>query len=246
MTFADNHQASIDKEVQHDSRTSKLLVGIGYGVRYLITILIPFLLVLTATRLIMLPWFIQLEYQRPGFPEDTYGFSQEDRLLIAPIVLEYLFNDQDISFLDDLKFEDGTRFFNEDELQHMVDVKVVTQQVFKLLYLVWFTILIICGIMYQYAYLQPYVKSGLVQGGILTLGMIGAIIVVIGITWDTFFTSFHNLFFTPGTWQFSFSDTLIRLFPEQFWVDASLVVGSLTILFSLCLMFLMRYWRVEK
>ena len=246
MTFADNHQVSIDEEVRHDARKSRLLVWVGYGIRYFITFLVPFLLVLTAARLIMLPWFMQLEYQRPGFPEDVYGFTQEDRLLYAPIVLEYLFNDQDISFINRLEFDDGIRFFNEDELRHMVDVKNVTQKVFRLLYLAWFTIFIIFGVMYRYAYLQPYVKSGLVQGGIFALSIIGTLIVVISVTWDTFFTSFHNLFFTPGTWQFAFSDTLIRLFPEQFWADASLVVGGLTIFFSLCLIFLTRYWRVEK
>ena len=30
----------------------------------------------------------------------------------------------------------------------------------------------------------------------------------------------HDLLFPPGTWIFPFSDTLIRLFPEQFWRDA--------------------------
>ncbi|MBZ0100422.1 MAG: DUF1461 domain-containing protein, partial [Taibaiella sp.] len=48
------------------------------------------------------------------------------------------------------------------------------------------------------------------------------------ISWDFFFTCFHSTFFESGTWRFAFSDTLIRLFPEQFWFDAALTIGGLT------------------
>ena len=33
------------------------------------------------------------------------------------------------------------------------------------------------------------------------------------------------MFFAAGTWRFPFSDSLIRLYPEQLFVDASLVIG---------------------
>ncbi|NDJ62146.1 MAG: DUF1461 domain-containing protein, partial [Chloroflexi bacterium] len=51
--------------------------------------------------------------------------------------------------------------------------------------------------------------------------------------WDYFFTLFHNLFFESGTWQFLYSDTLIRLFPEQFWFDAALIIGGFNVIMSL-------------
>ena len=40
-------------------------------------------------------------------------------------------------------------------------------------------------------------------------------------------------FFEDGTWQFYYTDTLIRLYPEQFWFDASLTVGIMTTLTAL-------------
>jgi integral membrane protein (TIGR01906 family) len=58
------------------------------------------------------------------------------------------------------------------------------------------------------------------------------------VAWDTFFTAFHQLFFAGGTWVFAYSDTLIRLFPEQFWFDAALTVGGLTLLGALALLLL--------
>jgi uncharacterized membrane protein len=42
------------------------------------------------------------------------------------------------------------------------------------------------------------------------------------------FVAFHNVFFEAGTWQFLFSDTLIRLFPERFWRDTFIAVGVLS------------------
>jgi uncharacterized membrane protein len=41
------------------------------------------------------------------------------------------------------------------------------------------------------------------------------------------FVAFHNVFFQAGTWQFLFSDTLIRLFPERFWQDTFIALGVL-------------------
>ncbi len=37
--------------------------------------------------------------------------------------------------------------------------------------------------------------------------------------WPLFFTAFHHLLFPPGSWSFAGTDSLIRLFPEAFWVS---------------------------
>jgi integral membrane protein (TIGR01906 family) len=44
-----------------------------------------------------------------------------------------------------------------------------------------------------------------------------------------FFTLFHELFFKGNSWLFENSDTLIRLFPLQFWQDAFLWVGIIAV-----------------
>jgi uncharacterized membrane protein len=46
------------------------------------------------------------------------------------------------------------------------------------------------------------------------------------------------MFFAQGTWQFLYSDTLIRMFPEQFWFDAALVIGTLTSLGAIVILIL--------
>src|SRR3990172_5177803 len=95
--------------------------------RWLLQVLIPVVLVLTSVRLLLTRGFIRLEYSLPGFPEDRYGFTQTDRLQQAPIALAYLLNDAGIDFLGDLRFEDGTQVYNDRELSHMIDVKMVVR-----------------------------------------------------------------------------------------------------------------------
>jgi len=64
----------------------------------------------------------------------------------------------------------------------------------------------------------------------------GASIVLAGIfatSFDFAFAAFHALFFKAGTWQFSIDSGLIRLFPEPFWFDASLLAGGTIVLGAL-------------
>jgi uncharacterized membrane protein len=50
------------------------------------------------------------------------------------------------------------------------------------------------------------------------------------------------MFFEAGTWQFYNSDTLIRLYPQQFWFDASLVIAAMTIGGALLCIAVPRWW----
>jgi len=58
---------------------------------------------------------------------------------------------------------------------------------------------------------------------------IGVAAVVLGVffavAFDTAFAAFHALFFKAGTWQFAADSNLIRLFPEPFWFELSLLAG---------------------
>src|SRR5512135_1969043 len=83
---------------------------------WMVTILVPAALVLTSVRLMLAPLYINLEYNVPGFPEDSFGFTKRDRLHWADITRLYLLNPAGISFLADLRFPDGTPVYNEREL----------------------------------------------------------------------------------------------------------------------------------
>lgn len=194
---------------------------------WIITLLFPILLVLLAVRLVMTPQFLQIEYQRSGFPEDYYGFSTDDRLHFAPIAIEYLLTSADISLLADLSFPEGGTLYNIRELGHMRDVKTVTQAAY-VFGLGGAIVFILCAI-YLYRSGRYRLFAAINHGAWLTVGLIIAIVTGAVVAWDSFFTLFHDLFFTSGTWQFAYSDTLIRLFPEQFWFDAAIVIGVIVL-----------------
>src|SRR5258708_24984560 len=91
----------------------------------LVALLVPVLLVLISVRLVMTETYLRLEYNKPDFPPDSYGFSLADRLYFGPIALQYLLGDQGIGSLGNLTFRDGRPMYTERDLQHMVDVKNV-------------------------------------------------------------------------------------------------------------------------
>ena len=95
---------------------------------WFITILIPVVLIGLGVRILLTPLFPNIEYRLPDFPADDYGFTVQDRLHWGPYGINYLLNNADISYLGDLKFADGKPLFNERELSHMHDVKIVTQK----------------------------------------------------------------------------------------------------------------------
>ncbi len=212
--------------------------------RITIAVAVPILLVTVVVRLVMSPWFLQLEYNRPGFPPDAYGFSQQDRLQYAPATLTYLLSDEPIEFLAQQTLPsalvpphkcipvpdapDACYMYNDRELRHMYDVKVVTIYTYRVGIAAAGAAIISAVFLARTD--MPTLRSGLISGGGLTLGIIGTIILLAATAWDVFFTQFHSIFFEGDSWLFAYEDTLIRLFPEQFWFDAAVTVGGLSAL----------------
>jgi len=201
----------------------------------LVAILVPIALIGIGLRLLLTPLFLQIEYNMPYFPPDEYGFTKADRLKWAPYALDYLVNSENISYLGDLRFDDGSPLYNERELSHMDDVKRVTQGALRVWY-VSLALLTLLGIWAWFGGWWQEYRFGLMRGGWLMIGLAVTIglIVVVGIVinpnvfWN-FFAGFHSLFFEGDSWLFLFSDTLIRLFPIRFWQDAFLLAAGIAL-----------------
>jgi integral membrane protein (TIGR01906 family) len=200
-----------------------------------VALLVPLALIGLGLRVLLTPLFLQIEYNMPYFPPDEYGFTKEDRLRWAPYALDYLVNSEDISYLGDLKFDDGTPLYNERELSHMEDVKRVTQGALNVWY-ISLALLMMLGIWsWRGDWTREY-RLGLMRGGWLMVWLAVGIglIVVVGIAvnpnvfWN-FFVGFHRLFFEGDSWLFLYSDTLIRLFPIRFWQDAFLLAAVIAV-----------------
>ena len=197
----------------------------------LIILVLPFLFLMSAVRLLITPGYAAFEYQRSWFPKDPYGMSKDERLVWSRYAIKYLTNDEDISYLGDLRFEDDKEVFNARELEHMIDVKKVVKTSLTVWYaLLGFTFAVLMWFVIMGAWKS--LRQGLVGGAWLTVGLIVALIIFIAVSFNNLFDRFHQLFFKDGTWLFYESDTLIRLFPLTFWRDAFIMVSVLTLLFA--------------
>jgi integral membrane protein (TIGR01906 family) len=203
-------------------------------VQWVLVILVPIILILLSVRFLLTPVFINLEYRMPNFPEDGYGFTTQERLQWSDVALEYLLNNAGIEFLGDLSFEDGSELYNERELRHMLDVKIVVKAALRVLW-ASFIVVALVGVWARYGDWWYDYRRALGRGGWLTVGLIVAVIAAIAINFNTFFVAFHRIFFQGDTWLFRFSDTLIRLFPVRFWQDAFISVGVIALIGGLLL-----------
>ena len=209
------------------------------GLSWVVTLLVPVALALSGVRLMMTPAFLNIEYNVPGFPEDSYGFTKQDRLYWSRIALDYLTKPAGIEFLGDLRFQDGTPVYNERELSHMVDVKIAVRATLT----VWLVSLVGLVVLALWAWWGGWVelyRAGLRRGGFLTAVLVGSIILFALLSFRVFFVAFHEVFFKPGTWMFLWSDTLIRLFPERFWQDIFIYVGTIALVLGLIIGFGLR------
>jgi len=197
----------------------------------LVMITLPLLIIITSIRLILTPLFLEVEYRLPGFPQDLYGFNLEDRLHWSDISRQYLLNFRDIDFLGSRNLDNGQSLFNERELGHMEDVKILTRSVL----IVWYFLIILTVIIF----LWVWKNGGLIEfwdsvssGGWIALGLVGTITIGVMLNFNALFTFFHQIFFEGDSWLFSYSDSLIRLFPLRFWQDVFIAIGGLSIIIS--------------
>jgi integral membrane protein (TIGR01906 family) len=193
-----------------------------------ITLLVPVMLVMISVRVIMTEAYLALEYSKPDFPPDFYGFTQADRLSYAPFAVQYLLNGAGIEYLGNIKQSNGQPLYNERELSHMVDVKTVTQVALAALGGAVALFVLLVTIMIRTEEGRRSLRQGLLSGGVLMLVILAGLVMYVLLNWDAFFNSFHALFFAEGTWRFEYSDSLIRLFPERFWQDAALTIGVMS------------------
>lgn len=201
------------------NRLEKISRTWGIIASWLATLLVPVVLIFLGLRLLASSFFLDVEYRLPHFPNDEYGFTLEERLEYANECILYLTNKVDLDHLTALTFPDGSPIFNGRELSHLEDVKAVFEPATNLgfgLTLVLFGLLLVA----QRRSWRGDVIRGVKRGGWVAFVFVAVIGGFAGLSFLTFFESFHAVFFQGDSWRFLYSDTLIRLFPLRFWQDA--------------------------
>ena len=200
-------------------------------IRWLVILAMPFFLGLGTLRAIIAWDYPAFEYQR--IAPDMFGFSAEERLELAQGTLDYLQRPEPaaevIHLLEELRLPGNDRsLYNESEIGHMLDVKNIADTMKRIAYVAGAIVIVGLAVLLIPRQSRHFGWRTLMLAGLATVIALAAIALFILIAWPIFFVQFHELLFPPGTWTFAYSDSLIRLFPEQFWFDFGILLTVTT------------------
>ena len=194
----------------------------------LLILLVPLILMLGSALLLATDQYLAFEYGKASFPPDAFGFTQQQRFDLASSNIHYVRAHLPSSTLSN-QTRNGTPVYNPREVSHMADVQAVFQSVLRV-WLTAFILLVLLGFVLWKTGERKALASAIQSGGLLTSGIILSIALLAIFGWQFWFNTFHLFFFEPGSWLFSYSDTLIRLFPVEFWFDATLTISILSLI----------------
>ncbi len=123
--------------------------------------------------------------------------------------------------------------FNEQEIAHMEDVKTLMRAVFRLNEIsLAFVILYIGGVV---LWSRERSLRRLAKESLAGIGVGFALLAGVGVFavtgFDAFWTKFHEIAFQNDLWQLNpDTDRLIQMFPEEFWQEATYLLGIATLI----------------
>lgn len=179
---------------------------------------------LTGPLLLFNPWLVSAEQARHGVPQ-SLGTDQAnvDRVTVA--MLRDLFVDGDFA----ASLDGDAPILDNSERSHMSDVGAMVRILAGLEVAAIFVLVITAWWLRG----EPARRGRLLLRAALAVGAVAlALGLFFAVAFDTAFAAFHALFFREGTWQFGPESNLIRLFPEPFWFETSLLAGLAIVLGS--------------
>jgi integral membrane protein (TIGR01906 family) len=207
-----------------------------------IALSVPGILVVNGFRVLATDAFVEWELGRDGFPSDPYGLDTAQRTALAKTGLESIRpGSEGVVLLERATLPDGSPAFQERELTHMRDVRTLFGAALRLQLIAVLAIAVLALALARTG-LRTAVPAGLLAGSVATLVIALLVVPIILLGFDGFFTGFHEVFFSGDSWQFADSDTLIRIYPERFWVDVSRFTAAMAVVQALALAPLSWWW----
>ena len=195
--------------------------------RLVIAFAMPILLVVSPLYIYVTQGFVRHQYTSQSIPASA-RFGTEERLRISDLILDYLQGRATVADMAAEKTDAGPVALLEREVQHLVDVRAVMDGFFAT-HRVGLILSMLCIALVWFSDARQTLPSALRRGVWASGVAILLVLLAALVDFDLFFTRFHQVFFSAGSWLFSMEDTLIQLYPLPFWISAVWKVG-LTIL----------------
>jgi integral membrane protein (TIGR01906 family) len=200
-----------------------------------IALLLPFIILMGGVRTLISFNSPGFQYGLIGFPEDSLGYTRQERTRLAEATMTFLNSNQGIESLMQLNDSKGQTVYTPSEIAHLQDVKNVIQ----LASMAWF---VVCGFSIAFLIWMLVTKSwtqirhSFFWGAVLNILLMIAVVAFMILSFNTLFEKFHAIFFPQGNWTFSATSGLIRLFPLPLWVNAFIFMVVYALLVSILLL----------
>lgn len=209
-----------------------------------VVLAVPVVFTVTGIRVVTHDRYVETLYDRGGIPRDRYGLNAAERTKLAETGLRSILpsTPEGIKTLREARLPDGAPAFDARELRHMTDVRTLVSRAYRLQVFLVIAIAALALLLGVRASTRAVVPVALARGAILTVVVALVVAIVAATRYDLFETTFHGLFFDPGSWRFDETETLRRLYPDRFWLDTAITVGALAVVQALVLFPLARVW----
>ena len=163
--------------------------------------------------------------------------SVEERMQAATMTTRYVRGSEDRTRM--VAFYETDPLAGESSIQHLKDVR----DVFDGLRLVgrYYTFAAVTALLwFLFRGRWAVLRRSFQIGASLCLGVPIVLGLIVAVAFDPLFVLFHRVFFPQGNWQFTAYSHLIQVFPESFWIIASVMILALIALVGTILFFLAR------
>jgi integral membrane protein (TIGR01906 family) len=176
-----------------------------------------------AVRVLLTETYVRTAYPHLG-REELLSESQRTELALLGLRAVDPVRGERVSILSAARLPDGSRAFRVEEVRHMRDVRSWLWRLLGLQVLV-------AGALGALAWrARSVLARALRAGGVATALLAIAALTAMAFDFDIVLLAFHRLLFAGDSWHFADEDTLIRVYPEQFWNWTGLALGLLVAL----------------
>jgi integral membrane protein (TIGR01906 family) len=183
-------------------------------------------------------WFYNHQFEINNTSEDV-GLSNEDLGRLRDGWIAY-FSGRSDTLQIEVSFHGGppTPFYNDDELSHMEDVKVIFLAVRTLGWVLMSVgVVLLAASIFTNRTKKDRMKTfsfGSILGCavFLTIGI--TLGIVIAVNFEDFFILFHEIFFPQGNWQFS--TPMVAILTESLFMDAAIYILCIGVSFTILLL----------
>ncbi len=167
--------------------------------------------------------------------EEITGIPEGELLEANRKLIKYFTSENPGPLQIEVQGHDGetVSLFNARETAHLADVRDLFRLVFEV-QVVSLAIALVLGVLLLVWLPMRALAAATLLGSLITIGLIFGVGLIALTGFDAAWRDFHLIAFTDDLWKLNpRTDHLIQMFPEPFWRDVTLLVGSLSIVESL-------------